>query len=151
MNILTNYFYKGTFAQDLTSTAVTVNAVNYWTLVAEVAIFYGQYQGADQPLAIQPINMPPITNVEFTADFYRVGGSKYAPARLINVVPIYEVDNMRNCLGTKFTFVSPIVAPDDCVYDYQLVWSTSGIEMSYGPNLINIAAQSGTTNPESLC
>lgn len=150
MNI-TTYFYNGANASDLTSTSIVVNATTYWTLVAEVAIFYGAYQGADQVLSPQPINLPPLTGVEFNANFYRVEGAKYSVAKLINVTPIFETADMRNCLGTKFTFVSPIVSPDDCVHDYQLVWSTDRVEMSYGANLIYVGAQNGITAPESLC
>lgn len=148
---LTTYFYNGAFAQDITSTSITVNAVNYWTLVAEVVIFYGAYNGADVVPAVQPQKLPPVSNVEFNAEFYRVGGAKYAAARLVNIQPIFETGNMGNCLGTKFTFVSPIVSPDDCADDYELVWSTNRVEMPYGPDMIYIAAQNGTTAPESLC
>jgi len=148
---LTTYFYNGANTMDLTSTSITVNAVNYWTLVAEVVIFYGAYRGANVVPSMQPKNLPPVTNVAFTASFNRVGGGKYAAAKLVNIDPIFDADDRRECLGTKYTFVSPIVAPDDCVHDYEFVWSTNMIEMPYGPDMIFIAAQYGVTSPESLC
>jgi len=154
MNTLTTYFYKGDFAQDLTSTSITVNAVTYWTLVAEVVVFYGAYNGSDTVPSVQPQNLPPITNVALNASFYRYDGgptSRYAAAKLVNITPIFEADDLRNCLGTKYTFVSPVVAPDDCANDYCLVWSTNRIEMPYGPDMIFIGAQNGVTAPESLC
>jgi hypothetical protein len=120
-------------------------------LVAEVVIFYGAYNGANTVPAVQPLNLPPITNVAFNATFNRVGGGKYSAAKLVNIEPIFDADDRRNCLGTKYTFVSPIVAPDDCVHDYELVWSTNMIEMPYGPDMIFIAAQNDITAPESLC
>lgn len=148
---LTTYLYNGANADDLVSTAITINAVNYWTLVAEIAIFYGSYAGANVVPAVQPVKLPPLSDVEFNANFYRVGGAKYAPGRLVNIQPIFEYGNTGNCLGTKFTFVSPIIAPDECATDYVLVWSTNRIEMPYGPDMIYIAAQNGVTEPETPC
>jgi hypothetical protein len=151
---LTTYFYNGAFVQNTDETVISVNGNSYWTMYAEVAILYGAYLGADVVPAVQPKKLPPLMNVEFNANFYRsVGGmptSKYVAALLIQRQDIFETGNTGNCLGTKFTFATPIV-PEDCANDYVLVWSTNRIEMPYGPDMIYIGAQNGVSASESLC
>lgn len=147
MNILTTYFYKGANDNDVESTYICINGHCYVTGYIDVMIYYGQYVGANQPLAIPPINLPAMTNVEFVqAQIYRSNNdtglpqTKFAAAKLIASQPVFDIDNPHSCLGTKFTFQSPVM--EDCDHPYCLVWSTSNIEMPYGANLIVIDGQS---------
>ena len=154
MNTLTTYFYKGANDSDVAESFICLNGHCYVTAYIEVAIYYGPYNGADVVPATQPKMMPPLMNVEFNAKVYRAtaGGvpkSKHSVARLIARQDIYDLDNPRDCLGTKFTFQSDII--EDCSNLYCLVWSTNRIEMPYGPNMIYIDAQNGVSSPWSPC
>ena len=148
---LTTYFYKGAFESDVEATFVCFNGHCYVTGYLDLIIFYGQYLGADQPAAIQPLRLPPLTDAQFTCYVYRANNSgeatsKYAVATLIASQNIYDIDNPHECLGTKFTFQSPCF--EDCTINgrYCFVWSTnSNIQMSYGPDTIVIGGQSGTS------
>jgi hypothetical protein len=150
---LTTYFYSGANVVDAEQTFICYGPHCYATAYIDVAIFYGSYIGADVVPSTQPKNLSPLMNVEFNAQIYKfVGGqptSKFAAATLIARQDIYDLDNPRDCLGTKFTFQGP--AMENCVDDFCLVWSTNRVEMPYGPDMIYIAAQNGVSNNWEPC
>lgn len=147
---LTTYFYNGANESDTEPTFVCFNGHCYVTGYMDLVIFYGQYVGADVVPSVQPRNLPPLQNVAFNCQVYRADNdgnptSRYAPGVLIARQDIYDIDNPRECLGTKFTFQSPCF--EDCTADgrYCFVWSTNRVEMPYGPDMIFINGQSGVS------
>lgn len=150
---LTTYLYEGSNTSDFALTYIC-SVSCYITSYIDVAIFYGNYIGADVVPSVQPKNLPPLSNVEFKAEVWRTNGSghplsRHSAARLIARQDIFNQANPADCIGTKFTFQS--IMMNDCANEYCLVWSTNRIEMPYGPDMIYIGAQSGVSNEWAPC
>jgi len=122
-----------------------------------VAIYYGQYIGADQVPSVQPQHLPGIQNVAFNAQLWKCDDvtakpiSKLATPSLIYQQDILDLDDQRICLGTRYTFCSKII--EDCGPNerFLLEWSTNRIEMAYGGDMIFISSQSGESNLLNPC
>jgi len=152
---LTTYFFDGGNDSDSVQTFICPgNQCQYMTAYIDIVIWYGNYEGADQVGAVQPMNRPGLQNVAFNAQVWRAtsGGtpiSKHHTPRLIARQDIFDVDNPADCLGTKFTFQTNCM--EDCDNHYCLVWSTNRVEMPYGPDMIYIGAQQGVVGTWEPC
>lgn len=144
MNTLTTYLYAG-------DNNVRVNATCFGNcqFVVELyaAIYYGEYIGADQPLAVQPLNLPGLSNVKFNVQLWKghdnTNYSKFETPKLIDYQNVLDPADNRNCLGTLFIFRSTIITDCDTSSFYRMLWSTGRVEMPYGPDMIYIDAQNG--------
>jgi hypothetical protein len=126
----------------------------YFGFNIDVVILYGNYIGCDNPTAIRPLNLPPLTGAKFNAKVCRFINGNPGPVdstpTLINEVPVYSPTNLADCIGTKYTFATRLYM-DDCSSNYGIVWSTGIIEMAYGADIISIAPLSGVGFQQSPC
>ena len=143
---MSTFYYEGDAANSWTWSEFCTGGNCYFPFNVDVVILYGNYINSDNLSASQPVNLPPLTGVNFNVKIHRFINNLPADVdstpTLINTVPIYSPDNPHSCIGTKFTFATRVFN-SDCSREYCLVWSTSKVEMPYGADMIFVPAMNG--------
>lgn len=163
-NTINTYNFAGDNYSGYAQSFVEYDSNLYVMAYFDVTIFYGDFVNAEQngvvaPFLPQPMNLPPLPNVVFHAKVWKSQGltnppvplTKDSTPALIYRQDIMDANNPANCLGTKFTFASRIIAGDCSGTTYCMVWDSQVVEVSYGASLIVIPAMSGITPPMEPC
>jgi len=126
----------------------------YFSFNIDIIILYGEYLYSDNPQAVQPRNLPPMSGFQFTAKLHKWVNGNPGPVdsagTLIHAVPIYEVASPNDCIGMKCTFATRTLVTD-CSNQYGLVWSTNGFEVPYGADALVVPPMSGVSDNVSPC